>query len=125
MSKHSVQIFQCSRKTQSLLIGFVWTKETQRKYTMNLRESKKQKLLTLINQYLSQSNIKMKYVLKRYQKKLIEGKSLTERELESMIPLLVHNMGMSGDQVRGYFSELTQIPRPVREEMNTLEEFFV
>ena len=92
---------------------------------MNLRESKKQKLLTLINQYLSQSNIKMKYVLKRYQKKLIEGKSLTERELESMIPLLVHNMRMSGDQVRGYFSELTQIPRPVREEMNTLEEFFV
>jgi hypothetical protein len=92
---------------------------------MNLRESKKQKLLTLINQYLSQSNIKMKYVLKRYQKKLIEGKSLTERELESMIPLLVHNMRMSEDQVRGYFSELTQIPRPVREEMNTLEEFFV
>ena len=92
---------------------------------MNLRESKKQKLLTLINQYLSQSNIKMKYVLKRYQKKLIEGKSLTERELESMIPLLVHNMRMSRDQVRGYFSELTQIPRPVREEMNTLEEFFV
>ena len=92
---------------------------------MNLRESKKQKLLTLINQYLSQSNIKMKYVLKRYQKKLVEGKSLTERELESMIPLLVHNMRMSGDQVRGYFSELTQIPKPVREEMNTLEEFFV
>ena len=92
---------------------------------MNLRESKKQKLLTLINQYLSQSNIKMKYVLKIYQKKLVEGKSLTERELESMIPLLVHNMRMSGDQVREYFSELTQIPRPVREEMNTLEEFFV
>ena len=92
---------------------------------MNLRESKKQKLLTLINQYLSQSNIKMKYVLKRYQKKLVEGKSLTERELESMIPLLVNNMRMSGDQVREYFSELTQIPRPVREEMTTLEEFFV
>ena len=125
MSKHSVQIFQCSQEIQSLLIGFVWTKETQRKYTMNLRESKKQKLLTLINQYLSQSNIKMKYVLKKYQKKLIEGKSLTERELESMIPLLVHNMRMSRDQVRGYFSELTQIPRPVREKMNTLEEFFV
>lgn len=92
---------------------------------MNLKESKRQRLLSLINRYLSQSNIKMKYVLRKYQKKLVQGRSLTDHELQTMIPLLVHNLRMSEEQVRTYFAELTLSEKPQQEQTRTLEEFFV
>ena len=92
---------------------------------MNFKESKRQRLLSLINTYLSQSNIKMKYVLRKYQKKLVHGRSLTDHELQTMIPLLVHNLRMSEEQVRTYFAEVTLTEKPQQEQSRTLEEFFV
>lgn len=92
---------------------------------MNLKESKRQRLLSLINRYLSQSNIKMKYVLRKYQTKLINGKSLTEKELDSIVPLLEWNMGMNQKQVKEYFCEVTRHIKEKPEVTNTLEEFFV
>ena len=92
---------------------------------MNLKESKRQRLLSLINRYLSQSNIKMKYVLRKYQKKLIDGKSLTEKELDSIVPLLQWNMGMSQRQVKEYFREITRHINEEPEVTSTLEEFLI
>jgi len=92
---------------------------------MNSINTKRQRLLTLIKKYLSQSNIKMKYPLMRYQTKLINGKSLTEKELDSMIPLLVWNMKMTREQIKDYFSEITRTQPVKREVTNTLDQFFV
>ena len=92
---------------------------------MSTKESKRQRLLSLINRYLSQSNIKMKYVLRKYQTKLIDGKSLTEKELDSIVPLLEWNMGMNQKQVKEYFCGVTRHIKKKPEVTNTLEEFLV
>ena len=67
---------------------------------------KRKKLLSLINRYLNQENIKMSYVLGKYKDKLENGKRLKESEFENIIPLLKWNMKMTPEELRVYFSEV-------------------
>jgi hypothetical protein len=90
---------------------------------MTPREHRKRKLISLLDRYLSQQNIKMKYVLRKYRKKLIEDQSLTDQEFSHLIPLLVWNMRMSEDQLTKYFQNLI-IQKRSEEPGNTLEKFF-
>ena len=90
---------------------------------MTPREHRKRKLISLLDQYLSQHNIKMKYVLGKYRKKLIGGQFLTDKEFSHLIPLLVWDMKMSEDELSIYFQDLIVQNRP-EESGNTLENFF-
>jgi hypothetical protein len=92
---------------------------------MRSMEHKRQRLISLIRKYLSQSNIQMKFALQRYETKLLKGKCLTVKELDSMLPLLVWNMKMSRDEVRHYYADLLKTHEMNQETTSTLDEFFI
>lgn len=92
---------------------------------MNVIEMRRTELLKWIEKYLSQRNIKMKYVLRKYRDRLMTGKTLSEKEFDHLVPLLKWNLKKSDRGVKEYFSCLIRGSRSAEpEERGTLEEFF-
>lgn len=123
MSIDSVQIFQYSSSDLYLLIGLVCHKENTQEIVMIDKEQRKRVLISLLDQYISQENIKIKHVLIKYRNILKNGKCLSEREFSHITPLLVWNMKMTKKQLTEHFQNLIA-QNKLKNTTNSLENFF-
>jgi len=95
-------------------------------------DPKKERLISLLNQYLYKPNLKMKNVIRNIVNRLIQHNSMTENQFNSVIKFLEREKefrNMSRSQIKNYFQHLINNNKYskeiVNESTNDLTQFFI
>ena len=85
----------------------------------------RERLIKLLNSYLSKPHVLMKRPMRFYLNRLETGQNLKTSHIRSLLPFLRWNLSpMTDKQIMEYFFELTRPTRTPPQPSNTLEHFF-